>query len=138
LKTLSHLIASIIIVLPIALSITASAQTVYRCANQYSHTPCENGTPVRTDDARDSRDRKAHQSIVKQEKKTADALERQRLKDEQAAHQAAVRSAEQEDLAARQAERREMELAAKKKKATQPHKIKAYATPKPAHAPAAP
>jgi hypothetical protein len=131
LKTLSHTTPLLALML-LAYVQGSAAQTVYRCGSEYTQTPCENGSPVRTDDSRSASDRKAHQATVQKEKKTADALERQRLKEEQAAHQASMRAAAQEDQAAREAAHREAQEAARKKKASQPVKVKAYTSPKPA------
>jgi hypothetical protein len=131
LKTLSHTTTLLALTL-LACAQGSAAQTVYRCGSEYTQTPCENGSAIRTDDSRSASDRKAHQATVQKEKKTADALERQRLKEEQAAHQAATRAAAQEDQAAREAAHREAQQAAQKKKASQPVKVKAYAAPKPA------
>jgi hypothetical protein len=131
LKTLSHTTTLLALALLTYVQ-GGAAQTVYRCGNEYTQTPCENGNAIRTDDSRSTSDRKAHQASVQKDKKTADALERQRLKEEQAAHQAATRAAAKEDQAAREAAHREAQEAAKKKKASQPVKIRAYASPKPA------
>ena len=130
-KTLSHITPLIALAL-LTCAQGSAAQTVYRCGSEYTQTPCENGNAIRTDDSRSASDRKAHQATVQKEKKTADVLERQRLKEELAAHQAAMRAAAQEDQATREAAHREAQEAAKKKKASQPVKVRAYASPKPA------
>ena len=94
-KTLSHLIAVVLLCLATA----TSAQTVYRCGNSYSQQPCPGGNAVDTSDPRSPEQQKAAQQGAQHERRVADALEKQRVKEEEAA----VRAAQQADQAQRAA-----------------------------------
>lgn len=107
-KTLSHLIA--ILLLPLAA--TAQAQTVYRCGDSYSQQPCPGGNAVRTDDHRTSEQQKAAQEGARHERRVADTLEKQRVKEEAAAARTA-QQIEKADKAA--ADKRAAQKAAEEK-----------------------
>lgn len=94
-KTLSHLI----VILLLSLTATAKAQTVYRCGNSYSQQPCPGGNAVDATDPRSPEQQKAAQQGARHERRVADALEKQRIKEEEAA----VRAAQQADQAQRAA-----------------------------------
>jgi len=100
-----------------------SAQTVYRCGNSYSQTPCPGGGTVDTSDSRTPEQRKAHEASVKHEKRAADTLEQTRLKEEATAQ----RAAEKADKAQRDADKAAQKAAAKKSNPKE--KLPAYRAP---------
>ncbi len=117
--------------LPLILALAAmtlctglQAQTVYRCGSSYSQTPCPGGSAVDATDSRTPEQRKAHAASVQQEKRTGDALEKTRLKEEAAARKAT----EQADKAQRAADKAAQKTAAKKKDSSK-EKIPAYRAP---------
>jgi len=80
----------------LSMSLAATAQTVYRCGNSYSQTPCAGGTAVSTDDSRTDAQRAAAREGLSRDKALAKELETDRRKDE-----AQVWAREKEALAAR-------------------------------------
>ena len=62
-----------------AVSTGTLAQTVYKCGNNYSQTPCPGGTAVDAGDARSSAQKKQADSANSQNAKAADAMEKSRL-----------------------------------------------------------
>jgi len=60
----------------------AAAQNVYRCGDTYSQRPCAGGTLVPTDDARSDAQRAEARAAAQRNGKTADAMEKARLKEE--------------------------------------------------------
>ena len=107
-RTLSYLIAPLLL----TLATVAPAQTVYRCGNSYSQQPCPGGNAIDTSDPRTPEQRKAAEDGARHERRTADSLEKDRLKEEAAA----IRAAERADKAQRAAEK------AARKKAPAPAK----------------
>jgi len=99
-----------------------SAQTVYRCGNSYSQTPCPGGGTVDAKDSRTPEQRKAHEASVKHEKRAGDTLEKTRLQEEAAAQ----RAAEKADKAQRDADKAAQKAAAKK---STKEKLPAYRVP---------
>jgi hypothetical protein len=89
----------------------AHAQTVYRCGNTYSSTPCEGGTAVNAADPRSAEQARAAQQASKREAAQAKALQQSRERAEAAQAKA--------DAAAATAERQATERAAKAKAAEQ-------------------
>jgi hypothetical protein len=89
------------LLLPLLLSVPAQAQTVYRCGNSYSQQPCPGASSLDASDSRTPEQRKAHEASIQHEKRTADALEKNRLKEEAAA----ARAAERADQAQRAADK---------------------------------
>ena len=90
----------------------AVAQTVYRCDNRYSQQPCPGGSVMDLNDKRTPEQRREHDERVRQDKRTADALEKSRLKEEAAtarataqANQAAQRAQAQAQAQAKKAEK---------------------------------
>ena len=59
------------------------AQNVYRCGDAYSQTPCNGGTTVQTGDERTKTQKSHAQASLKKDMKTADDLEKLRLKQEE-------------------------------------------------------
>lgn len=75
----------------------AQTQKIYRCGSSYSHQPCPGASTVEADDSRTPAQRKAHQASVQRERHIADQMEKDRVKEEQAA----LRAAQQEGKPAR-------------------------------------
>lgn len=119
-KTLSHLLA----IATLSLCTGLQAETVYRCGNSYSQTPCPGGSAIDTTDQRTPEQRKAHEASVKQEKRAGDALEKTRLKEEAAARKAI----EQANKAQREADKAAQKTAEKKKSSSK-EKAPAYRAP---------
>jgi hypothetical protein len=61
---------------------SAAAQGVYRCGGSYSQQPCPGGALVPADDARSDSQRKQTQDAARRDGKTAEAMEKARLKEE--------------------------------------------------------
>ena len=103
-KTLSHIITTPLLVLATLAPAQTPAQshTVYRCGNSYSPQPCEGGTAINAADERSAEQRKSHDSTIRRDVRTADAMEKERLKQEAAAARAAEHAAraEQQEHAA--------------------------------------
>ncbi len=119
-KTLSSLTAAALLVVAPGMS----AQTVYRCGSSYSQTPCPGGSTVDASDPRTPEQRKAHETSVKNERRSADSLEKTRLKEEAAVQ----RETERQEQARREADKASAKAAAQKKRADQ-EKIPAYRAP---------
>jgi hypothetical protein len=58
------------------------AQTVYRCGESYSNEPCPGGKVVSTDDARSPAQRAQSDALTQRDARSAQAMERERLKQE--------------------------------------------------------
>ncbi|HBH38196.1 MAG TPA: hypothetical protein DDX06_07415 [Curvibacter sp.] len=119
-KKLSHLLAAA----ALACCAAAPAQTVYRCGNSYSQTPCPGGSTLDATDSRTPEQRKAHEASVRQEKRAGDTLEKTRLKEEAATRKAS----EQAEKAQREADKA-AQTSADKKKNSGKEKIPAYRAP---------
>jgi hypothetical protein len=65
-----------------ALSAGISAQTVYKCGNAYSQTPCPGDSSVRVDDPRDATQKKQTDAATLSDAKTGQAMEKERLAQE--------------------------------------------------------
>jgi hypothetical protein len=63
-----------------ALWLPAQADTVYRCGESYSNSPCAGATVVATDDARSAAQRADTQAAVKRDAALAQAMEKDRLR----------------------------------------------------------
>jgi len=57
----------------------ASAETIYRCANQYSQTPCPGAQVLRLDDARAPELKTNRDAATQRDRQWADTLEQDRL-----------------------------------------------------------
>ena len=66
----------------LALAVQAQAQTVYRCGESYSNSPCAGATLVATDDARSAAQRAQADAASRRDARLADALEKERLTQE--------------------------------------------------------
>ncbi len=120
-KTLSHRIAPALLLL----ATVAQGQTVYRCGNSYSQQPCPGGAAIEASDARTPEQRKAQEAGARHERRVADRLEKERLKEEAAA----ARAAEQADKAQRAADKAAQKPATAKKNQPAKDKLPAYRAP---------
>ena len=76
------ILSSAVLLVAAAWSWPAPAQTIYRCGNTYSQQPCAGGAPVQADDPRSAGQRAQTGAAARRDAKTADAMEKTRLKDE--------------------------------------------------------
>ena len=60
----------------------AGAQAIYRCGDSYSQKPCPGGKVVDADDARSASQKSQTDQAVRRDAKAAEALEKERLKEE--------------------------------------------------------
>jgi hypothetical protein len=60
----------------------AAAQAIYRCGDSYSQKPCPGGKVVEADDARSASQKSQTDQAVRRDAKAADALEKERMKQE--------------------------------------------------------
>jgi hypothetical protein len=60
----------------------AGAQTVYRCGTSYSQSPCPAGVAIAVDDPRTAQQKQETEAAVRRDAKTADSMEKSRLKQE--------------------------------------------------------
>jgi hypothetical protein len=102
---------------------TASAQTVYKCANTYSDTPCPQGVAVPTADPRSPAQKAQTDQATAQAQALAGQMEKTRQADEAAAQRRADSQAKAAAQAAKavqvsQAKALRAEAKAKKKQAT--------------------
>ena len=69
------------------------AQTVFRCANSYSHVPCPGAVAVNADDSRSAAQKQASDAAVQRDVNAVKALDAERLKQEKlaAAEESAAR-----------------------------------------------
>lgn len=61
------------------------AETIFRCGNSYSQTPCAGAAQINVDDARDPARKKEVDDATQRDAKLAKELEQERLKAQQAA-----------------------------------------------------
>lgn len=105
-----------------AVSTGVTAQKIYKCGSSYSQIPCPDGVTVEASDARTSAQKAAAGQASKNQSKQADALEKERLKDE-----AQARTADQALAKARTPKASTTSKAVAKKKSKDPE----YFTAKP-------
>jgi hypothetical protein len=60
----------------------AAAENIYRCGDSYSQRPCPGGTVVEAEDERSAAQRSQTSLAAQRDAKTADAMEKARLKEE--------------------------------------------------------
>ncbi len=60
----------------------ASGSNVYKCGSTYSQTPCDGAVAIRVDDARSREQKSQSDAVTVQQGKTANAMEKARLKEE--------------------------------------------------------
>jgi hypothetical protein len=68
------------------------AETVYRCGNVYSQSPCASARTIEVDDARSAADRDEAHRIARSERQLGDSMERNRLAAEAALRPATATS----------------------------------------------
>jgi hypothetical protein len=108
-----HVLPTLCLTLPLLLACaTASAQTVYRCGNSYSQTPCANGRTVQVEDPRSEDQRVAAREGLVRDKALAKEVEAERRRDE--AHALALDKAALARAAAAHKERDKQPVAGKK------------------------
>lgn len=56
----------------------APAQTVYKCGEAYSQTPCPGGVPLSVDDSRSAAQKAQSQAVARQDARTAEQMRRDR------------------------------------------------------------
>jgi hypothetical protein len=80
----STCVLSLILSASSLLAAPASAQTVYRCGNSYSQTPCAggNGNAIAVEDSRDKTQKAQTDAAIRRDLKAAEALEKNRNKQE--------------------------------------------------------
>ena len=66
----------------LVLALPAAAQGIYRCGNSYSHQPCPNGSEVQAPPAPSAEEQARSREGARQDAKTANAMEKARLKEE--------------------------------------------------------
>ncbi len=71
---------------------SASAQTIYRCGNEYTRVPCANGKVVNAESRVTEAQRAEARQVAREERKLADATARARRAEEAANHPAAAAS----------------------------------------------
>ena len=76
------LLGAIIFIAASAVTTGATAQNTYKCGNVYSQTPCAGGVTLDVNDARSPEQRAQATSTAQSTAKTADSLEKTRLKQE--------------------------------------------------------
>jgi CDGSH-type Zn-finger protein len=72
-------------------TVAASAQTIYRCGNSYSQTPCSGGHTLAIDDSRTAAQKSQTDAATVQTRQLAAQLERERVAQEKAAMAAGLR-----------------------------------------------
>lgn len=64
---------------------SAQAQNIYRCGDSYSQSPCPGGVAIDASDSRTRAQKAQTEAATQRDRQTADALEKERLKREEAA-----------------------------------------------------
>ncbi len=85
--------------------VSAPAQTVYRCGNTYSSTPCEGGRAVEATDPRSGEQVKAAREQARRDQKAGQAMQREREQSEAAHARAEAAAQKAEASRAREAQR---------------------------------
>lgn len=78
----STCVLSIVLSVGSLLAAPATAQTIYRCGNSYSQTPCAGGQTIDADDSRDKTQKAQTDAAIRRDLKAAETLEKQRAKQE--------------------------------------------------------
>ena len=66
----------------LAVNSSAAGTNVYKCGSTYSQTPCDGTAPVRMDDSRSQKQKAQSEAVAKNQARTANSLEKTRLKEE--------------------------------------------------------
>jgi len=109
------------------LSTGARAQTVYRCGNSYSQSPCAGGAAVDASDSRSRAQQAQAEADTARARQSANALEKDRLKQEEAAARADRRAPQADANKAQAAAVPKPAHTSKKKPAKQPPYFTAHA-----------
>jgi hypothetical protein len=83
--SVKRLVYATIFIVTNILSISTSAQNVYKCGESYSQFPCAGGDSVKVDDARDLTQKKQSDDATLRDAKQARTLEKERVVQERAA-----------------------------------------------------
>lgn len=78
----SRCVLSIVLSVGSLLSLPVLAQTIYRCGNSYSQTPCAGGNAIAIDDSRDKTQKAQTDAAARRDLKAAETLEKNRTKQE--------------------------------------------------------
>ena len=81
--------SSLFVLLAAAWLMPTAAQDIYRCGDSYSQKPCPGGTVVQAEDPRSADQRSQTSLAAERDAKTADAMEKARIKEEAKPTQAA-------------------------------------------------
>ena len=84
-------IFALILIAGWAINTWATGTNVYKCGATYSQTPCERAIPVRVDDDRSPDQKKQSDVSTQQQARTANALEKTRVKEENLAQSEATK-----------------------------------------------
>jgi hypothetical protein len=84
---------AIIFVAAYAIATGAIAQKVYKCGSSYSQIPCNNGASIEVEDTRTKQEKSAADRATQRDSKTADLMEKTRLKEERLAAGAPAKNA---------------------------------------------
>jgi hypothetical protein len=106
-----------------SVSTWATAQKVYKCGSSYSQIPCPDGVAIDAQDKRSSAQKAAATQTSKAQAKQAQALEKERLKDE-----AQTRAADQARAKAQSKQEMAEDKPAAKKKSKEPEYFTAKST----------
>ncbi len=90
---------TVLAVLALATALPAAAQTIWRCGNSYSQTPCESGAMVAAADPRTAAEARQAEAGARADLRRAQALEKARLAQEKAAPRAVVMGSPQAEPA---------------------------------------
>ena len=101
-----------------------AAQNVYRCGDSYSQQPCPGGTIIEAQDERSAGQRAQTSQAAQRDAKTADAMEKARLKEEAKPAQAYIPPAKKEAAAGKLKKPGHFTAAAPKKPGDTPVKKK--------------
>ncbi|NPC57656.1 hypothetical protein [Caenimonas soli] len=115
---------SLFVLLAAAWLVPAAAQNIYRCGDSYSQQPCPGGTVVEAQDERSAAQRSQTTLAAQRDAKTADAMEKARLKEEAKPVQAYIPPAKDEAAAGKLKKLAHFKAAAPKKPGAAPGKLK--------------
>ena len=116
--------SSLFVLLAAAWLAPAAAQNIYRCGDSYSQKPCPGGTVVEAQDERSAGQRSQTTLAAQRDAKTADAMEKARLKEEAKPVQAYIPPAKDEAAASKLKKPAHFKATAPKKPGAAPGKLK--------------
>ena len=88
----------------------ATAQNIYKCADGYSQQPCVNGSALQAGDDRSAAQKAQADAATRRDARTADAMEKDRLKQEAKAAPAFIAPAKAAEPPARDAKPKKPEV----------------------------